>query len=352
MIRLFRKRGNWLTNCPTTFKRIHRAIFFGVCLTLAASFLTFGIPSVAEADGVAEIAMELTQGTILHGKNIDQRLPMASTTKIMTALIVSEECDLDEVIAVPDEAVGVEGSSIYLKKGENISVKDLLYGLMLRSGNDAACALAIYHSGSIEKFVERMNRRAGELGAKDTHFANPSGLPDEEHYTTARDLCNITRHAMSNPVFAQVVSAKDYSGEYRFFTNKNKLLNTLDGANGVKTGYTQKAGRCLVSSVKRGDMDVVCVVLNCYDMWQRSQSIIENCFNEYANETISADRIFTFRGEQCKLDKDYTVTVKKNGELKFEICEVKDRQDRAAVAKLEIYCENDLIFSHNLYTIN
>lgn len=351
MIRLFRRRGNWLTNCPKTFKKIRRAIFFGVCLTLIASFMTFSSPVNADADGVAEIAMELTQGKVLHEKNGDRRLPMASTTKIMTALIIAEECDLDEVITVPDEAVGVEGSSIYLKKGEVISIKDLLYGLMLRSGNDASCALAIHHSGSIEKFVERMNQRAKELGANDTNFANPNGLPNDQHYTTARDLCNISRHAMNNPVFAEVVSTKNYSGEYRTFVNKNKLLNKLDGANGVKTGYTQKAGRCLVSSAKRDNMDVVCVVLNCYDMWDRSEAIIENCFNKYCNEIISADRIFTFNGIQCKLDKDYTVTVEKGKELNFEIREVKDRQDRAAIAKLEIYCENNLIFSHNLYTI-
>ncbi len=351
MIRLFRRRGNWLTNCPKTFKKIRRAVFFGVCFTLIASFMTFGSPVNADADGVAEIAMELTQGKILHEKNGDRRLPMASTTKIMTALIVAEECDLDEVITVPDEAVGVEGSSIYLKKGEVISIKDLLYGLMLRSGNDASCALAIHHSGSIEKFVKRMNQRAKELGANDTNFANPNGLPNDEHYTTARDLCNISRQAMNNPVFAEVVSTKNYSGQYRTFINKNKLLNKLDGANGIKTGYTQKAGRCLVSSAKRENMDVVCVVLNCYDMWDRSEAIIENCFNKYCNEIISADRIFTFRGMQCKLDKDYTVTVEKGKNLNFEIREVKDRQDRAAIAKLEIYCENNLIFSHNLYTI-
>lgn len=351
MIRLFRKRGNWLTNCPITFKKIRGAFFFGICLTLITSFTIYNNPTSAEADGVAEIAMELTQGKILHQKNIDRKLPMASTTKIMTALIITEECDLDEVIAVPDQAVGVEGSSIYLKKGENISVKDLLYGLMLRSGNDSACALAIHHSGSTEKFVDKMNDRAKELGANDTNFTNPSGLPNEEHYTTARDLCNIARQAMSNPVFAEVVSTKKYEGDNRFFTNKNKLLNTLDGANGVKTGYTQKAGRCLVSSAKRENMDVICVVLNCYDMFERSGAIIETCFKRYANEIISSDKVFSFRGTPCKLDNDYTVTVEKEKELKFEICEVNDRQDRNAIAKLEIYCANDLIFSHNLYTI-
>lgn len=335
-------------------KKLRGAFIFAICLTLLASSLAAynGSKVNAEADGVAEIAMELTNGKILHGKNIDKRLPMASTTKIMTALIIAEECDLNQVITVPDQAVGVEGSSIYLKKDECISVKDLLYGLMLRSGNDAACALAVHHSGSVEKFVEKMNDRAKELGATQTNFANPSGLPDDEHYTTARDLCNIARQAMSNPAFAQIVSTKNYAGDYRYFTNKNKLLHRLEGANGVKTGYTQKAGRCLVSSAKRDNMDVVCVVLNCYDMFERSEAIIENCFDRFCNETISGERVFSYRGTQCRLDADYTVTIEKNKELQFEICEVKNKNDREAIAELEIYCENDLIFSHNLYTIN
>ncbi|MGN0806628.1 MAG: D-alanyl-D-alanine carboxypeptidase family protein, partial [Candidatus Coproplasma sp.] len=181
----------------------------------------------AEADGVSEIAMELDHETILYGKNTECKLPMASTTKIMTALIICEDCDLDEVITVPDEAVGVEGSSIYLKKDEQISVRDLLYGLMLVSGNDAACALAIHHSKSVAQFVDKMNERAKELGALNTHFVNPNGLPDDNHYTTALDLCKIACAALKNGTFAQVVSTKYYKGEYRCFTNKNKLLNSL-----------------------------------------------------------------------------------------------------------------------------
>ncbi|MGN0818322.1 MAG: D-alanyl-D-alanine carboxypeptidase family protein, partial [Candidatus Coproplasma sp.] len=201
--------------------------------------------------------MELYTDSLLHEKNSDARMPMASTTKIMTALIVIEDCELDEVITVPDQAVGTEGSSIYLKHDEEISIKDLLYGLMLRSGNDSAAALAIHHSGSIEAFAENMNRRAKEIGALNTNYTNPSGLPDDNHYTTAYDLCLIACTAMKNPVFQEIVGTKNYNGEFRSFLNKNKILNTLDGANGVKTGYTVKAGRCLVSSAQRDGMDVV-----------------------------------------------------------------------------------------------
>lgn len=330
------------------FKKLLKIFAVGICLAAIISFPVAGGAVKVSADGVAEIAMELESGTILHSKNAEARLPMASTTKIMTALIVAEDCDLSEVITVPDEAVNVEGSSIYLKKGESISVKDLLYGLMLRSGNDAACALAIHHSGSVEKFVEKMNGKAKELGADDTHFKNPSGLPDEAHYTTAKDLCNIARAAMGNKVFKEVVSTKNYNGDFRQFLNKNKLLFSLNGANGVKTGYTQRAGRCLVSSAARENMNVICVVLNCYDMYERSADIINACFEKYSLETIGSDVVFEYKGRQCTLDGDRKILVERGKEFKFNVCEA-DEGD--AYAKLEIYCENNLIFSGNLYTI-
>lgn len=331
------------------FKKFLKIFALGLCLAVIISVPAAGGAVKASADGVAEIAMELESGKILHSKNAEAKLPMASTTKIMTALLIAEDCDLNEVITVPDSAVGVEGSSIYLKNGEQISVKDLLYGLMLRSGNDAACALAIHHSGTLEKFVEKMNARAQELGANDTHFKNPSGLPDDGHYTTAKDLCNIARCAMSNQTFKEVVSTRQYSGDFRNFSNKNKLLSSLDGANGVKTGYTKKAGRCLVSSCGRDNMDVVCVVLNCYDMYERSASIMNGCFDKYSFETVSSDTVFEYNGRQCTLDGDCKILVEKGKDVKFEISAPDDGN---AFAKLEIYCENNLIFSRNLYTIN
>lgn len=335
------------------FNKFKKFILVAVCL--CAAVICQGVCSDnkvgASADGVAEIAMELNSGNVFMQKNADKRLPMASTTKIMTALIIAEECNLDEVITVPDQAVGVEGSSIYLKHGEQISVKDLLYGLMLRSGNDAACALAIHHSGSVENFVEKMNLKAQELGAHDTHFANPSGLPDETHYTTAKDLCNIARNAMLNETFNKVVSTKSYTGEFKSFFNKNKLLTKLDGANGVKTGYTEKAGRCLVSSAKRGNMDVVCVVLNCYDMFERSAQIIESCFEKYSVEKLGADSVYFVNGKACTLGEDCYITVEKNKELEYKICLLTNLTAKGEIAKLDIYCENNLIFSHNLFTI-
>lgn len=310
--------------------------------------------SYAEAGASAEIAMELQTGTVLSESNADIKLPMASTTKIMTAIIVVEDCNPEETFTVPDAAVGVEGSSIYLKKDEEINVKDLLYGLMLRSGNDAAAALAIHHSGSIDKFVEVMNARAKAIGANNTNFKNPSGLPDGEHCTTARDLCEIARYAMQNETFKQIVSTKSYKGDFRSYANKNKMLYNYEGANGVKTGYTVKAGRCLVTSAERDGMDVVCVVLNCPDMYERSANLLDACFNGYKLVKIDENDVFMSDIVLCKPQKLSYFIVKKDEKLDFKINSVKNLKKICVgdlVAELKIFGQNGLIFSENLYSI-
>lgn len=316
----------------------------------------FGLssPIRASASAGAEIAMELTTRTVLTESNADKRMPMASTTKIMTAIIIAEDCNLDEEITVPDAAVGVEGSSIYLKKDERIDVRDLLYGLMLRSGNDSAVALAIHHSGSVENFVNVMNERAKRIGADNTNFKNPSGLPDDEHYTTARDLCNIACYAMNNEIFKEVVSSKSHVGKFRSFENKNKMLYRYEGANGVKTGYTLKAGRCLVSSAERDGMDVVTVVLNCYDMYERSSAILDQCFYAYKLLELNENTVFMSDRVLCKLSKTQNLVVKNTESLQIRIksavTEKKIKKgDRVGI--LEIYDANGLIFSDNLYSI-
>ncbi len=316
----------------------------------------FGLssPIRASASAGAEIAMELTTRTVLTESNADKRMPMASTTKIMTAIIIAEDCNLDEEITVPDAAVGVEGSSIYLKKDERIDVRDLLYGLMLRSGNDSAVALAIHHSGSVENFVNVMNERAKRIGADNTNFKNPSGLPDDEHYTTARDLCNIACYAMNNEIFREVVSSKSHVGKFRSFENKNKMLYRYEGANGVKTGYTLKAGRCLVSSAERDGMDVVTVVLNCYDMYERSSAILDQCFYAYKLLELNENTVFMSDRVLCKLSKTQNLVVKNTESLQIRIkstvTEKKIKKgDRVGI--LEIYDANGLIFSDNLYSI-
>lgn len=231
----------------------------------------------------AYAVIDLRSGKIIKSSNGQAKLPIASTTKILSAITVIEEVfDLDEEIFVPSAAVGIEGSSVYLSSGERISYRDLLYGLMLRSGNDCAVALAIKTSGSVEKFVAKMNEVAKKAGAINSSFANPHGLDDEKHYSTADDLAKITAYAMKNDVFRTIVSTKyhDTSGEVsRCFKNKNKMLWNYDGAIGVKTGYTKKSGRCLVSAAEKDGKSFAVVVLNVNDMWNVSENLLNEAFS-------------------------------------------------------------------------
>lgn len=241
------------------------------------------IGNIADAyNGSAYIVMSERDLKVIEGENIHMRLPMASTTKTMTALVVVENALMDEVVTIPKEAVGVEGSSIYLKEGEKYTVKELLYGLMLRSGNDAAVALALHVAGNTEAFAEMMNIKAEELGLTDTHFVNPHGLHDKDHYTSAYDLCKIGCIAMRDPIFKEIVGTKFITvGEgknKKYWANKNKILTTFDGGNGIKTGFTKDAGRCLIASAERNGVTVVSVVLNRYDMFNDCKALMESAF--------------------------------------------------------------------------
>lgn len=301
---------------------------------------------IAAADGVAECVIETTTNKIVHAKNEDQKLPMASTTKIMTALIICEDCNLSEIITIPNEAVGVEGSSIYLKKDEIIDVRDLLYGLMLRSGNDCAVALAIYHSGSVEEFVKVMNNRAIEMNLSATCFKNPNGLPAEGHFTTAKELAIISCEALKNNIFKEIVSCKEYHGNFRSYTNKNKILNTVEGANGIKTGYTVKAGRCLVSSAKRNGVELVCVVLNCPDMFERSKSLLDTNLESYRLITLDEGQLYVYKGRIYK-NKDKNIFL-----VYFQStmrCIIEDIPNKKAI--LRIYDKNELLFEGILDSI-
>ena len=246
------------------------ALLVVFCLCL---FLTRPVPAHAYALSKGEVVMEVMSGRVLHEKNPDEKLPMASTTKIVTAITVIENCDINNEIIVPESCTGVEGSSVYLKAGERYKIIDLLYGLMLRSGNDAAETLAVGVGGSREGFVKLMNETAKKAGAFDSAFKNPHGLPDKGHYTTASDLAKISCYAMKNDIFRKIVSEKTYTateltcGEKKIWKNKNKMLFNFEGANGIKTGYTVKAGRCLVSSAIRNGMELVAVVLDSPQMF-------------------------------------------------------------------------------------
>lgn len=258
--------------------------FLLIVFCVITSLTPLGFAEGIDTTGSANIVLDVATGRILHEKNIHEKLPMASTTKIMTALLAIENIPLDKKVKVHPEAVGIEGSSIYLKANENIKMLDLLYGLMLRSGNDAATAIAYEISGSVEEFAALMNSRARELGANNTNFVNPHGLSHNEHYTTAYDLAIITRAALNNPSFKEVVRTKFWLAErdgYQHFTNKNKILDICEGGDGVKTGYTIKSGRCLVASATRNEMQFIAVTLNDGDWFNTTNKLLDFCFDQY-----------------------------------------------------------------------
>ncbi len=235
----------------------------------------------------AAILMDPLTGEILYGKNERERLPMASTTKIMTALVVLERCSLEERVVITEEAARVGESSGWLSPGETLTVEQLLYALLLQSGNDAAVALANHAGGSVRAFVEMMNRRAEELGAWDTQFANPHGLDQEGHFTTAYDLALISSKAMQMDAFRRIVSTRRYEIPWpghphpRVYYNKNRLLTSYPHTTGIKTGYTLKAGRCLVASAAKGDMELISVVLHSDDYWNQSELLLEYGFSNF-----------------------------------------------------------------------
>ena len=232
------------------------------------------------------ILLDAVSGKVIYEKNADQQSLIASTTKIMTALIVCEQCNVLDRMRIPKEAVGIEGSSMYLQEGEILTIQELLYGLMLRSGNDAAVALAIYCGGTVEGFAQLMNDKARTLGMKDSHFVNPNGLDAPDHYASARDLATLAAYAMENPIFYKTASAKSVKVGERYLTNHNKLLWRLDGADGVKTGYTKAAGRILVSSATRQGRRLIGVTINAPDDWNDHTHLLGSGFQRYRNARI------------------------------------------------------------------
>ena len=232
------------------------------------------------------ILMDADTGQVLYEKNAQEKSLIASTTKIMTALVVLEQGNLDAVVTVPQAAVGIEGSSMYLKAGEELTVRQLLYGMMLSSGNDAAVALALYTDGSIEAFAQRMNDKAQALGLQHTSFANPNGLDSEENYSTAYDLAKITQAALHTPGFIEIVSAKTVQCGTHYLVNHNKLLWQYEGALGVKTGYTKKAGRILVGAAEQKGRRLISVTINAPDDWRDHKAMLDEGFSRYQETEI------------------------------------------------------------------
>ena len=300
-------RPNWAKHLSITVALVlifHAVVFFAPLCASARDTdrLFYDIPTtgfvyhnsapflpvaLAGTSAQAAVLINADTGEVLYRQNENARLPMASTTKIMTALVAVEALSPNTPVTITSESVGVEGSSIYLTEGEVLTLEELLYALMLSSANDAAVAIAVAVSGSVEAFSERMNQKAVTLGLKDTHFMNPHGLDDPEHYTTAYELALIAKEALSHDLLKTIMSTErktiPHDGEsgVRLLLNHNKLLRTYDGACGVKTGFTKKSGRCLVSAAQRDGLTLIAVTINDGDDWRDHTAMLDYGFSLY-----------------------------------------------------------------------
>lgn len=354
---------------------------FSLVLFLSFAFLFLGVSNCfvnnaqalnlyTSAKGCAVI--ETSTHRKLFAVNENQKLPMASTTKIMTAITAIEYCkDLDEKFEVSKKAIGVPGTSLYLREGDVYSTRDLLYALMLISGNDASVAIAEHVGGSTSEFVTKMNELAKKIGVENTHFANTHGLDADGHYTTAYDLAVITSYALENDTFREIVSTKNTKitngkGENRYLKNKNKLLSTLEGCIGVKTGFTDDAGRCLVSAIEKDGMRLVCVVLNCGPMFPESAELLKTCSENYKLYDLTEDYVYNktisvLNGGQesaqigTKGHFVYPLTEKEKQDLKFVYSYPSEieapMKKNTEIGNVEIFLGNDLLFSEKIFTI-
>lgn len=278
---------------------LHRVL---VVLSLIL-MLSFALSPVIVADSTVSpsvsarsaVLIEAQSGCVIYEKNANTRLPMASTTKIMTALVAVRLAPVEKQICIDARAVGTEGSSIYLSEGEVLTLEELLYALLLESANDAAVAIAIGISGSVEAFCEEMNREAARLGLSDTHFTNPHGLDDAKHYTTALELARISQALLQNKQLAAIVSTQKIRiatadpAHTRVLSNHNRLLRAYEGCIGVKTGYTKRSGRCLVSAAEKNGVQLIAVTLNAPDDWQDHSSMLDYGFGQLRSVFLCAE---------------------------------------------------------------
>jgi len=301
-----------------------------LCIILCFDFNAYALSLSAKS----AVLMDLATNEVLYEKNAHQKLSMASTTKIMTAICAIENADINKKVDVKKSAIGIEGSSMYLKYNEKISMEDLIYGLMLSSGNDAAVAIALDISGSVEEFAIIMNKTAQKIGAKNTHFKNPNGLDEKDHYTTAYDLALITSYAMKNETFYKIVSTlqkklpKTNVSPERYLRNHNKMLAMYDGCIGVKTGFTKKSGRCLVTGAKRNNLGVIAVTLNAPDDWNDHKKMLNFAFDNYKSVKIISKGSYiqgvnVKKGDipfiKCVAKDDIYITAKKDSEILYDI---------------------------------
>ena len=310
---------------------LKKIIIFTICFSL------FNIPSYAlSLSGKSSIVICADTNQVLFGENIHEKMGMASTTKIMTAIIALEYGNISDTVLVSQNASLQEGSSIYLKAGDKISLHNLLYGLMLNSGNDAAMAIAEHISKDKEAFVHLMNKKAEELGLSDTHFENPSGLPHKNHYSSAYDMAILMSYAMKNETFADIVATKEYKIENNnsvtYLKNHNKLLWQYPYATGGKTGYTKSCGRCFVSCAKKDGVSIIAVTLDAPNDWDDHMKLLDLGFNEATlTSVISKNEILctrVVRGIRINLLSSDGFSIPLKDEKKYHItCKIKLNED-------------------------
>ncbi|GAA0743267.1 D-alanyl-D-alanine carboxypeptidase family protein [Clostridium oceanicum] len=280
-------------------------------------------------DAKNAIAIDANTGAVLYEKNSNELVPIASTTKIITTLVTLKYGNLDKEVKISENAAKIKGSTVGYKKGEIVTLRELLFGLMLRSGNDAAIAIAEGVAGSVDEFAKLMNEYSAEIGLLNSHFQTPHGLDKDQHYSTAYDLARATAIAKQNKWFNKIVGTKDIDkGEYNFtrsYHNINKILWKIPGANGVKTGYTGKAGKCLVTSSKFKESEVIIVVLNCTPRWKETEKIYKYLEKNYdfkkvcSKNQVLGESIFEEGTVKIVADKDVIVPFKKGGNYSVKV---------------------------------
>ena len=345
------------------------AFVVGLCCCVSVQALP--VSPALSVSAQSAVLMDAADGTVFFEKAADQVMGMASTTKLMTALVVAEHTSPDDVVSVSPEAVGIEGSSIYLIQGETLTVKELLYALLLSSANDAATALAVFVAGSVDAFSERMNERAERMGLRSTHFTNPHGLYHEDHYTTARELAMIAKEVLDIPLLRSIVATERYTiphdgiPDRRLLLNHNKLLRTYEGAIGMKTGFTKKTGRTLVSAAERNGLTLIAVTLNAPDDWRDHTSMLDYGFENYVTMTVPVGAFSysmpvtggTLEAVTLINSRPMTLTVpKEHGEIHYTIEETgrflfAKIADQEACGSVTIFCDgrwatSELITQH------
>ena len=370
------------------FKHLIKNLFF--LLFILILLFSFDISFASEENSLnlnarSCIVLDRNSKKIIFGKNEYNRVKMASTTKIMTATVIIENCDLSQTVTVSKKAAGTGGSRLGLKTGDKITIRDLLYGLLLCSGNDAAIALAETAAGSVQNFSNMMNNKAKELGLNNSHFESPHGLDSDNHYTTAYELALLADYALQNSTFRNIVGTKNYTitinGYPKNITNTNELLGSLDGVYGVKTGFTNGANRCLVTSCKRGEMDIICVVLGCDTKNFRTQdsiklinytfenfeyldikNLIDKEFENYKNNNINLFEInkgvsndleircFSTEPSIIPIKKDEKNSIKVDFELKKSL--EAPINTNLKVGSFRVYSDNRTILEGDILTTN